>query len=365
MRTEGVRDHLRRCSDRGGDGAGHYETIHAPSVSRNPLPRNVEARDRLPDDRGWWGHSFRDIPQRRNGETFLTTVRDCRIAPFVDDRDRFWVTLVNRDDRALDLREMAFRPWLGETLRSGNPDRRKRATWICERVHHNYSHWLTAHLPKLILLEGRGELDQVLLPERRPAVMDQSLRLFGMDPHRFPTFETDRLLVVDELTVMGTDRFRPELLQSVREACPLPPSPRPHRRVFISRGKALRRRLMNEEEIWPLLEEAHFERVHMEDLSFEAQVALMRETAVLVAPHGAGLTNMMFCPPGTHVVEMADLGFPNPNFYAVSSAMGLPYWLLPAEALGEVHPLEKDLRIDPEGVEEVIRRILPELPTPR
>ena len=363
--TEDVRDYLLRCRARSGNGTVRYETIHPASISEHPLPRNLASRDLLPEDRGWWGYSFHDVPERTNRETFLATLPDCRIAPFVDERERFWVTLVNRDDRALGLREMSFRPWHAKTLRSRSPVRRKRATWVCERVHHNYSHWLTAHPPKFLLLQRRGELGDVLLPARRPSVIDESLRLFGMEPERFPTFDPSRLLQVEELTILETDRFRPELLRSVRDACPFPGPDEPHRRVFISRARASLRRLVNEDGIWPILEAAGFERVLMEEFSFEAQVALMRETAVLVAPHGAGLTNMIFCPPGTHVVELADLGFPNPNFYALASAMGLSYWLIPAEAVGDVHPLEKDLRVEAERVENVVQRILPELPAIR
>lgn len=362
VETEQVREYLLRCDERAGDGSLRYETIHRASVSEHPLPRNVSSRDALPDDRGWWGYSFHDVPERRDGETFRAILPDCRIAPVVDGKDRFWVTLVNRDERSLDLREMAFRPWHAPTLRSRDPVRRERATWICERVHHNYSHWLTAHLPKLLLLRQRGELDDVLLPERRPTVMDESLRLYGMEPESFATFDHARLLVVEELTILGTDRFRPELLRSVRDTCPIPAAAEPRGRVFISRARASRRRLVNEDEVWPILRDAGFERVLMEELSFEAQVSLMRETAILFAPHGAGLTNMMFCPQGTHVVELADLTFPNPNFYAVACAMGLPYWLLPGQALGDVHPLEKDLRVEPEQVEDLIQQIVQESP---
>ena len=38
-----------------------------------------------------------------------------------------------------------------------------RATWITERVYDNHSHWLTAHLPKLLMLRARGELGDVVL----------------------------------------------------------------------------------------------------------------------------------------------------------------------------------------------------------
>jgi hypothetical protein len=181
--------------------------------------------------------------------------------------------------------------------------------------------------------------------------------MLGLRPEDFQTYDPERPLFVEELTILGTDRFRPELLQMVPEAFGVHNAEPPHRKVFISRLQAARRRLVNEEDVWPLLEPLGFERVLMENLSFEEQVNLMRETAVLAAPHGAGLTNMIFCQKGTHIIEMADLSFPNPNFYALAAAMGHHYWLIPAKSLGDVHPLEKDLQVDPDIVSRTLSQL--------
>ncbi|HEV2293543.1 MAG TPA: glycosyltransferase family 61 protein [Tepidisphaeraceae bacterium] len=337
--------------------SGRYETVHREAVAHNPLPRNVASRDQLPADRGWWGYSFHDVPARTSDETFIATLPDCRVIAYRDpDRgDDFYPAILSGDRRALDLREIRFRPRHAEALRhAGPPVRLKKATWFIERVYHNHSHWLTAHLPKLLLLRDRGALADVVLPEERTPAIDGSLRMLGIDAAQFRTFDLARPLDVEEFTFLGTDRFRPELLRLVPQAFGVLDAEPPRRKVFISRGKALRRRLVNEDEVWALLEPRGFERVLMEELSFQQQVELMKQTAVLVAPHGAGLTNMMFCPPGAHVVEMADLSFPNPNFYALASAMGHHYWVIKADALGDVHPLEKDLRADVRALAEVL-----------
>ena len=338
-----------------------YETIHDTEVVQNRLPRNVKERSELPKDRGWWGFSFWDVPARTSGKTFTATLPDCRVIPYIDPDDKeFWVAILNEDERSLELDQISYRPWHGEVLRSSRPAGRiDRATWILERVYHNHSHWLTAHLPKLLLLKQRGELGDIVLPpeDRRTSVMTSSLQMLGIDASSLRTFDVTRPLEVEQLTVVETDRFRPELLKPVREALCTASAGTPQRRIYISRGKAGRRRLVNEEEVWAVLKQKGFEKVFMEELSFAEQVSLMQHAAVVVAPHGAGLTNMMFCPQGTHVVEIADLSFPNPNFYALASAMGLDYWILNAEGLGDVHPLEKDLRIDPATVLETIEQI--------
>lgn len=350
VRHETVQEYFAR---RGGEPGAAYETVHQKSVAHNPLPCNVASRDDLPDTRGWWGYSFRDVPERTSDETIIATIPDGLITWYRDpDKGHdFYPAILTGARWALSARELRFRPRHTKTLRRApRPARLRRATWIIERVYHNHSHWLTAHLPKLLLLRERGELQHVLLPPERTPAIDGSLRLLGMNPESFPTFDPARPLRVDTLTVVVTDRFRPELIRLVPKAYGVLDAPVPRRKIYISRAGASRRRLLNEEQIWSVLEPAGFEQVRMETLTLEEQVALMRQTAVLVAPHGAGLTNMMFCPPGAHVIEFADLSFPNPNFYALAAALGHRYWVVAAESFGECHPLEKDLRVPAEAV---------------
>jgi hypothetical protein len=357
---ETVPQHLARAASP----RSRYQTVHPAAIHHNPLPRNVERREELPDDRGWWGFSFRDVPERPAAETFLATIPDCRVVTYVEDEPDhpfvgdFYVALQTHDERSLELREVRFRPKHAERLLAGLPVQRfERAAWVLERVYHNYSHWLTAHLPKFLLLRDRGLVEDVVLPPTLPAPMEASLRRLGFEPRDFRTFDPDAALQVDELILIGSDRFRPELVSSVRDAVWKGSTPAPRRKVLISRARARRRRLINEEAVWRTLEPHGFERVVMEDRPFEAQMELMMDTAVLVAPHGAGLTNMIFCAPGTHIVEIADLSFPNPNFYALASALRHPYWLIPADAVGDGHPLARDMI----GDESALRRILPAL----
>jgi hypothetical protein len=356
IRHETVHAHFRR---RGAAfAADRYETVHPEAVAHNPLPRNIGTPALLPADPGWWGYSFRDVPARTSGETFIATIADARVAWYRDPArgGDFHPAIVTDDGRSLDLREIRFRPGHGAVLRgAGPPARLRKATWIIERVYDNHSHWLTAHLPKLLLLRDRGELADMQLPPQRTAAIDSSLRMLGLPPEQFATFDPARPLRVGELTILGTDRFRPELLRLIPRAFGVLDAPAPWRRVFISRAGASRRRLANEDELWPLLAAAGFERVRMEALAFEEQVALMRQTSVLCGPHGAGLTNMLFCPPGAHIVEIADPGFPNPNFYALAAALGHDYWILPATSHGDTRPLDRDLSIDPA----LLRQTLP------
>jgi capsular polysaccharide biosynthesis protein len=123
-------------------------------------------------------------------------------------------------------------------------------------------------------------------------------------------------------------------------------------RVFISRAGSKGRQLVGEDKLLPILARYGFEIVQMEELSWSEQLALMQRTKVLVGPHGAGLTNMMFCPPGATIIEIADPLYPNPNFYALACAMAHAYGLVPARSVGENgHRLYRDLELDPSLLE--------------
>jgi len=333
------------------------ETVHTPAVADHPLPVNVHNRAALPDDPGWWGYAMRDVPRRPSGPTRIATLTDCTIVGYRDpDRaDDYCPAVLTRGGRSLRLPQTRFRGRHGEVLRRGDrPARLDRATWVLERVYHNHSHWLTAHLPKIVMLQRLGRLDRVLwpTPPHRTEAMDASLAMLGVGSDAVVEFDPTRPLHVGELTVVSSDRFRPEMLRLVPEAFGIDDAAAPTRRVYISRARAARRRLLNEDELLDTLAPAGFERVFMEDLDFRQQVDLMRQTAVLVGPHGAGLTNMIFCPRGAAVVEIADPGYPNPNFYALASALGHRYWWSHADpvAAGHGDPLATDLRADLDAV---------------
>jgi capsular polysaccharide biosynthesis protein len=178
--------------------------------------------------------------------------------------------------------------------------------------------------------------------------------MLGLDPDDFPTFDFEHVLEVDELTVIHNDRLGRETVCSVRDAFRDPEAPAPHRCVYISRAEATYRRLVNEDEVWALLQKAGFERVRMEALSFEQQVQLMRETAVLVAPHGAGLANMLFLDPSACVVEIAVKEYPSPDFYAMAASLGLRYGVLFGVGVGDRLPPWRDLRVPAAALEHLL-----------
>lgn len=76
----------------------------------------------------------------------------------------------------------------------------------------------------------------------------------------------------------------------------------PSRQIWISRKNALTRQIAWEAQA--LRDLPDFERVVLDEMDAAEQMHLFNEARILIGPHGAGLTNLAFCQPGTRVVEI-------------------------------------------------------------
>ncbi len=82
-----------------------------------------------------------------------------------------------------------------------------------------------------------------------------------------------------------------------------------------------------------------------EKMSFVQQVQLMQNTKLLIGAHGAGLTNLMFMPPKSGVVEIMPLGFYLTFFECMCETMGHTHYQIESEQIGNVIEKYKHLLI--------------------
>ncbi|MGV3640578.1 MAG: glycosyltransferase family 61 protein [Adhaeribacter sp.] len=113
-------------------------------------------------------------------------------------------------------------------------------------------------------------------------------------------------------------------------------------RLYISRSKASKRRVLNEEQLIPLLLQHGFRIVHAEELTYRQQVELFAQAACVVAPHGAGLTNILFAR-NCSVLELHPADLIKPHYFLAAKALGLPYSYL----TGPASAGKMDFTIDP------------------
>ena len=86
--------------------------------------------------------------------------------------------------------------------------------------------------------------------------------------------------------------------------------------------------MLNEEEVFALLEPAGFEAVTMDGRSIGEQAALFASAEVIVATHGAALANLVFSRPGTTVIELMGTNTASPVFAFLAWRRGLDYHMI-------------------------------------
>jgi hypothetical protein len=116
---------------------------------------------------------------------------------------------------------------------------------------------------------------------------------------------------------------------AVRDGLDLTPRS-PPRRLLISRRDSPWRRIANEDEVFALLEPLGFEIIVPGALAFADQIAAFRDATHVVGPHGAGLTNIVWCAPGTHVLEIFHPHYGTWAYAMLKDALGLDYATLVA-----------------------------------
>jgi capsular polysaccharide biosynthesis protein len=106
-----------------------------------------------------------------------------------------------------------------------------------------------------------------------------------------------------------------------------PPARSAHNLLYVSRQDAEIRRVENEEAIVEMVQRKGFSIVEAGKHSLDEQISIFRNADVVVGPHGAGLTNTMFCPPGTIVYEFMTRQYLNPSYANLAQNLGHEYFV--------------------------------------
>jgi capsular polysaccharide biosynthesis protein len=130
------------------------------------------------------------------------------------------------------------------------------------------------------------------------------------------------------------------------------------RRIYVKRGKAIRRKVINEASVMAVLDQYGFEPVEMNDKTLPEEVNIFYQAEAIVAPHGSALVNLLFVQPGVKVLELIPYGYVNSFFYALASYGEADYFCLQGENTMQdnVAPQFLDIYIDIQKLEEICQK---------
>lgn len=235
-------------------------------------------------------------------------------------RDEGWARL---DDNmaALDLADDITRlPGRHLSLLTGSPE--------------NYYHWMMDGIGRMAATPPNmiADCTTVLHPAFGQGFQQDSFRRLAVDLPAYPVTSGTTLWVehmVVPWSVLGEHLPHPSVvaLFAALAANP-PPAPAPGlypRRLYVDRTASKNRHLINEPALIAALAKIGFVAVRLESLALSVQIALFAHADIIVAPHGAGLTNILFCRPGTKLVEILMDAWAIWCFRRLAALVGMSY----------------------------------------
>ena len=124
-------------------------------------------------------------------------------------------------------------------------------------------------------------------------------------------------------------RMPASALRAARERVIARRPPGGGRRTRIYLRRAASRSVANAHVVESILTKNGFTPVLLEELSANEQIDLFRGAEMVVGAHGAGLANLLFCPPGTMVLELSPDCRYRPVVNEMSAKLGLTHAVLP------------------------------------
>lgn len=235
--------------------------------------------------------------------------------------------------------------------------------------HDNYYHWMIELLPRLFLWEKKAPLLTLVIHKKKFKYQRETLAYFNfrdiielddgeilrcpqVEFSSFPNFSylgriQSKGKNYSAIILRLNHRLLAEMVNKIIQNIPNRINPAPENKIYISRKKAPKRKIVNEIDLEALLHSEGFSTIIMEDLNFEQQVQLIQSASILIACHGAGLANCIFMKPNTVVIDLVPGNLPEFCFWNLAHARQLHYAHVHCKTVGvEKNPAFNDIEVD-------------------
>lgn len=234
-----------------------------------------------------------------------------------------------------------------------------------------YYHWMFDVLPRIELLRRSGidleAIDKFVFNDFEKPYQRETLKTLGIPEEKIassdalPQIKADKLVVPCCPFYLGfrthkwaCDFLKREFLNGKKTER----SPSVSDRIYISRQQAKYRRLINEEEVINFLEKSGFNSLTLESMSVAEQALCLQNAKVVVAPHGSGLTNLVFSNPGTKVIELFSPRYVIDHYWELSNVCGLEHYHLVGKMFDDDYssnPVNKDIFVNLDSLFKIIK----------
>ena len=201
----------------------------------------------------------------------------------------------------------------------------------------NYCHWMFDHIPRLLaIFEAFPEArDAQPILNEEASFTEDSLRMVhpsGLDPLAIP----HKSIIKCETLYVASSSFQDYmhafqrgsryLTTLTRSAFGVHETPTdPMQKLFIDRDDTRWRNITNGEALKDMLATHGVSPIKPGQLSLQDQISAFSRASLIVAPHGAGLANLMFAPRTANIVEIFHPRFATGAYFLASTGIGQTY----------------------------------------
>jgi len=197
-----------------------------------------------------------------------------------------------------------------------------------------YYHWMIDSLPKLMMVRNDNIFGNplVIIPRNDEKFIAESLAIYGFN--EFITADTnfhchvEVLYVPEMISEVGNPRLETiEFLNNL--SIPFENQSKLFsKRVYVSRKNAKYRHILNENEFQTAISHLNFSTYLLEEMSLSDQISLFKNAEIIIASHGAGLTNIVYCQSRTKIIEFFPENYYEECYQNISSLLDLDHYIV-------------------------------------
>lgn len=219
----------------------------------------------------------------------------------------------------------------------------------------NYFHWFIDNLPKIFAAENyeklSGEKVYFLVPDELSEWALSSLKLMNLTDERVIKTNSENIISCRKLISRRGHRCQKTISPYYDAISPIDVKNlsirlKKHdfikhkidtpKKLFLSRNDAKTRRVINQNSINNYLKNFGFEIINLEGIDLKDQIILFNNASHIISPHGAGLTNLIFCKQNTSIFEIHSFNHGiRSEYLQIASIFGLDYYYECVDSLDE------------------------------
>ena len=175
---------------------------------------------------------------------------------------------------------------------------------IYNRNSYGYFHWVLDTLPKILYAKKINANFTFILPEslKQKFIID-SLKKFNI---KFIFIKRDYKYLFENITYIGelypSGSPRKEVLENLRKNIKF--KKKNIERIYISRNKSNRRKIINENALIKILKKYKFKILYTEKIKFKRQIEIFSKANLVIGLHGAGITNIVWMKKNSQLFEI-------------------------------------------------------------